>query len=48
MSQILSIFMFIVMGIAGGLSSIYLTIALPAVIIWKIFRKNKYGYKITD
>ena len=36
------------MAIVGGASSVYLIIALPAVIIWKIYRKIKYGYKITD
>ena len=28
--------------------SLFLVISLPAVIIWKIYRKFKYGCKLTD
>ena len=45
------IFLYIIVGIMaimGGGTSLYLVISLPAVIIWKIYRKIKYGYKITD
>lgn len=37
----------IIGGAAGILSTLYLTISLPAVIIWKIYRKIKLGYSIT-
>lgn len=36
------------MVIIGGGTSLYLVISLPAVIVWKIYRKIRYGYKITD
>lgn len=31
-------------GLAGALSTLYLLISLPAVIIWKLYRRIKYGY----
>ena len=46
-----NIFVFVIMalmGILGGFSSIYVLVSLPAIIIWKIYRKIRYGYKITD
>lgn len=33
----------IIGGAAGLFSSLYLIVSLPVVIIWKIFRKAKYG-----
>ena len=48
MNQIFSYIIFGIMAIMGGGSSLYIVISLPAVIIWKICRKIKYGYKITD
>lgn len=48
MNQIFTIILLIIMGLVGGLSSIFLVISLPAVIIWKIYRKIKFGYKLTD
>ena len=33
----------IVGGLAGGLSTIYLTFSLPAVLIWKAYRKFAKG-----
>lgn len=45
MSQVVIIIALIIMGLTGGLS---IAISLPAIIIWKIYRKIKYGYKITD
>lgn len=48
MNQIFTIILIIIMGLVGGLSSIFLVISLPAVIIWKIYRKIKFGYKLTD
>ena len=35
-------------GGAGGITSLYLLVSFPAVIIWKIYRKFRYGYKLTD
>ena len=48
MNQIFSYIIFGIMAIMGGGTSIFFFISLPAVIIWKIYRKIKYGYKITD
>lgn len=38
----------IIGGLAGVLSTVYLVISLPAVIIWKIFRHFKSGCALTD
>ena len=48
MEQIFSYLFFGIMAIMGGGTSLFLVISLPAVIIWKIYRKIRYGYKITD
>lgn len=48
MNQIVTIIFVIFMAIIGGGSTIFLVISLPAVIIWKIYRKFRYGYKLTD
>ena len=48
MKQIFSYLFFGIMAIMGGGTSLLLVISLPAVIIWKIYRKIRYGYKITD
>lgn len=48
MNQIFLYVMFGVMAIMGGGTSLFLVISLPAVIIWKIYRKFKYGCKLTD
>lgn len=40
----------ILMIIGGGVgvqSSLYIALSFPAVIIWKIFRKIRHGYKLT-
>ena len=48
MNQIVTMIFVIFMAIIGGGSTIFLVISLPAVIIWKIYRKFRYGYKLTD
>lgn len=48
MKQIFSYLIFGIMAIMGGGTSLFLVISLPAVIAWKIYRKIRYGYKITD
>lgn len=48
MNQIFFYLVFGIMAIMGVGSSLFIVISLPAVIIWKICRKIKYGYKITD
>lgn len=37
----------IVGGVAGVLSTLYLTISLPAVLIWKIYRRIHLGIPLT-
>lgn len=48
MKDILTFIFLGFMVIIGGGTSLYLIISLPAVIVWKIYRKIRYGYKITD
>ena len=48
MSNIFTIAALVIMGVLGGFSSLYVLISLPALVIWKIYRKIRYGYKITD
>lgn len=36
----------IVGGITGAASTLYMLVALPAVIIWKIYRKVRYKYSL--
>ena len=33
-------------GLTGLLSTAYLVISLPAVIIWKIYRSIRFGYTL--
>ena len=37
----------IVGGAAGLVSTLYLTISLPAIIIWKIYRRIHLGIPVT-
>ena len=37
----------IIGGGVGVLPSLYIALSFPAVIIWKIFRKIRHGYKLT-
>ena len=48
MNNVVTIISFVTMAIMGGVSSLYLVISLSVVIIWKIYRKIRYGYKLTD
>lgn len=48
MKQIFSYLIFGIMAIMGGGTSLFLVISLPAVIVWKIYRKIRYGYMVTD
>lgn len=48
MSQILFYIFFGIMAVIGGGSSLFIVAAMPAVFVWKVYRKLKYGYKITD
>lgn len=33
-------------GLSGALSAAYLVISLPVVIIWKIYRRIRFGYTL--
>ena len=41
----------LILMIVGGdvviLSSLYIALSFPAMIIWKIYRKIRHGYKLT-
>ncbi len=32
----------------GGIPVLYLTLSIPVVVVWKIYRKIKYGYTLYD
>ncbi|MBP3460091.1 MAG: hypothetical protein J6K58_12850 [Lachnospiraceae bacterium] len=34
------------MGIMGGLTSLYLLVSIPVLLVWKIYRKIRYGYSL--
>lgn len=38
----------IIGGAAGLISTLYLLISLPAVIVWKIYRRFRYGYSLNQ
>ena len=42
------VFLIVVYAVIGGLSSLYLFFSMPAVIIWKIYRKFKYNISLMD
>ena len=48
MNQIFSYILVAIMALLGGGTSLALVIMLPAVIIWKIYRRVRYGIKITN
>ena len=48
MSNVFTMILVGLMGLIGGLSSIYLLVSIPAIIIWKIYRKIRYGYSMYD
>lgn len=48
MPSIVTYLMVAVMGIVGGLTSLYLLVSIPVLLVWKIYRKIKYGYSLYD
>lgn len=44
--NIITIILMIIGGAAGLISSLYIAISFPAIIIWKIYRKIRYGYSL--
>ena len=47
-SSVVTIILFIIMAIVGGLSSVVMLLSLPVLLVWKIGRKIKYGYSLYD
>ena len=44
-----NVLIYIILGLmvlCGGLSSIYVLISIPTVIVWKLYRKVKFGERI--
>lgn len=35
-------------GLAGALSTAYLTVSFPVIILWKIYRHFKFGYTLFE
>ena len=46
--NIVMILLMVIGGSAGILSTLYLAVSFPAVILWKIYRKIRYGYALAD
>ncbi len=46
MSSIFSVIMMILLAVVGGFPTIAITVCIPVIIIWKIYRKLKYGYSL--
>ena len=44
----IGILILMIVGGGGGiLSSLYIALSFPTMIIWKIYRKIRHGYKLT-
>lgn len=48
MGNFFGYFMVIVMGLLGGVPTIFITLSLPVIIVQKIIRKVKYGKSLYD
>lgn len=48
MTKIISYILIPIMAITGSVTTIYVLVAIPATIIWKIYRKLVHGKKLTD
>jgi phosphate starvation-inducible membrane PsiE len=40
------VFLMVVYAVIGGLTTLYLFFSFPAVIVWKFYRKLKYGISV--
>jgi len=40
------VLLMVVYAVIGGLTTLYLFFSLPAVIIWKFYRKFKFGISV--
>lgn len=48
MNGITSIILVTIMALLGGIPTLFLTLGIPATIIYKIYRKVHYNIAITD
>ncbi len=46
--EIFSYLIFAVYAVIGGVSTLYLLLSMPAVIIWKFYRKFKLHIALTN
>lgn len=46
MPSVITYLMVAVMGVMGGLTSLYLLVSIPVLLVWKIYRKIRYGYSL--
>lgn len=48
MENVFGVIMVALMGVLGGLPTLYLTVSIPVVLGQKIYRKVKYGRSLFD
>ena len=48
MEFIVKFLLIIFIAVVGGLPCLYMAISMPAVLIWKVYRKVKYHISILD
>ena len=48
MAKIIAMIFMTFFSIFGGGATIFLVLSFPAILIWKLYRVVKYGYKFTD
>ena len=46
MASAISVIMMILIGLVGGVPTLAITARIPVMIVWKIYRKVKFGYSI--
>ena len=46
MASAISVIMMILIGLVGGVPTLAITTCIPVMIVWKIYRKVKFGYSI--
>ena len=48
MGNIGMVILMVVGGAVGIFSSMYIALSFPAIILWKIYRRIRFGYKLVD
>lgn len=48
MANIFAMIFMVVFSILGGGATLFLVLSFPTILIWKLYRVVKYGYKFTD